>query len=141
MPGLEFRGSLNGAIPVPAIDVSADAAYFAAAKPNDPVKIDGSGNVVRATATDAKLYGVVAAREFMRATETPKIVKVRTSREALYEVKIAAGTPVVGTAYELNAAGDLDATKVAAASVKVQRLLQNLNPDGTYTTTALVTLV
>lgn len=141
MAGLEFRSSLENSVPVVAVDVPADPAYYATAKPNDPVVLNGSGNVVRATATDAKLYGVLAAREFQRGTESPKIVKVRVSRNAIYETTIAAGTPVPNTAYELNAAGQLDATKVANASVRFLKTQRNLQPDGTYQVTALVTLV
>lgn len=141
MAGLEFRGNVDGNIPVPAIDVPATTAYFATAKANDPVVMNASGEIVRATATDAVLYGVLAAREYMRSTELPKIVKVRTSRSAAYEVKIAAGTPVVGTAYNLNAAGELDATLTTAASVKVVKILENITPKAGTEKTALVTLV
>lgn len=139
---LEFRGNDSGQVPVPAPDVVADTAYYVVAKPNDPVVLNGSGQVVRAAATNAKLYGVLAAREYMRGTELPKIVKVRTSRSALYEVPIDAGTPVVGTAYELNAAGNLDATKTANASVYVVKILTKITPPrGGSATTALVKLV
>ena len=141
MAGLEFRGSLENSVPVVAPDVPMDPAYYLVAKPNDPVVVNGSGNVIRATATDAKLYGVLASREIQRSTESPKIGKVRTSRNATYEVAIAAGTPVPNTAYELTASGQLDATKTVNASVRFVRFVRNLQPDGSYQQTALVTLV
>ena len=127
MAGLEYRGNLSGVGITPAQDVVANATYYASAKPNDPVKINSSGEVVRATATDTEIFGVLAARELMLATETPKKVKVRTSREALYEVAVAAGTPVVGTSYELTGDAKLDATKTTNASVKVREILPNGN--------------
>lgn len=127
MAGLEYRGNLSGVGITPAQDYEADATYFGTAKPNDPVKLNGSGQIVRATATDTSIFGVLAAREYLRANETPKVVKVRTDRNALYEVKVAAGTPVVGTSYELNAAGELNASATTNASVKVRKILPSGN--------------
>lgn len=127
MAKLEYRGSADGHIPTPALDVTLDSAYFAVAKPNDPVKLNASGNVILATAADAKLYGVLASREYITRDAAVKIGKVRTSRSAIYEVAVAAGTPVPGTAYELTADGRLDATKTANASVIVQKVIPGGN--------------
>lgn len=127
MAKLEYRGSTDGNIPTPALDVTLDPAYFAVAKPNDPVKLNASGNVVLATATDPKLYGVLAAREYITRDATVKIGKVRTSRSALYEAVVSAGTPVPGTAYELTADGKVDASKTVNASVIVQKVLPGGN--------------
>lgn len=133
MAGLEYRYNKSGVGITPAFDMEADDTYYDAFKPNDPVKRNASGKIVRATATDASILGVAVAREIFRKGETPKYVKVRTDKQAVYEVKIAAGTPVVGTAYELNAAGELNAAATANASVRVEKLTADGN--------ALVTLV
>lgn len=127
MAGLEYRGNLSGVGITPAFDMEADDAYYTAAKPNEPVKRNASGKIVRATVTDASILGVMVAREIFRQGETPKYVKVRTDRQALYEAKVAAGVPVVGTSYELNADAELDATKTTNASVKVFKNLPNGN--------------
>ncbi|MMZ47363.1 hypothetical protein D1872_90070 [compost metagenome] len=133
MAGLEYRGNLSGVGITPALEMEADDAYFEVAKPNDPVKQNASGKIVRATATDTSITGVLAARDILRKGETPKHVKIRTDRQAFYEVKVAAGTPVVGTAYELNADAELDATATTNASVRVLKIL----PDGNVYVTLL----
>lgn len=112
MPGLEYRGSTTGNVVHNAVDRACDPTYYTTAKPGDPVKLNASGLIVKAATTDSKLLGVLAGRELLRENETPRVVKVFEDKNAYFEVKVASGTPVVGTSYDLNAAGELTSTTV-----------------------------
>lgn len=130
--GLEYRNTLSGTIPTPAVDTPCETAYWATVKPNDPVILNAAGLAVKAPITGT-VTGVVAAKEFMMEKETPKIVKIRFDKNAEYETKVVAGTPVVGGEYELDADGNVDASKATNKAVKVRKIY----PEGTVLVTLL----
>lgn len=125
MAGLEYRGTLTGTIPTPAKDYPCDATYWATVKPGDAVNFNASGNVIKAPIT-GPASGVLIAKEFIMEKEAP-IVKVRTDKSALYEAKVAAGTPVRFGEYELTATGEVDASKNTNKAVRVHQIY----PEGT----------
>jgi len=121
MAGFEYRGTTSNTVPTPALDVVCDDTYWTTAQPNDVVAVNGSGKVIAAAASTAGagIFGVVAAKEFIREKGDVKTIKVRTDRNAKYEAVIAAGTPVLFGQYEITADGKVDASKTTNKAVKV----------------------
>lgn len=128
MSGFEYRGTIDGTVNTPAVDMEFDPAYFAVAKSNEPVTINASGKVIAALPAAVRLYGVSAGREFITRDATVKVGKVRTSLIALYEAQVTGGTPAVSQTYGITADYKVDASATASPGlVRVRKVLPNGN--------------
>lgn len=127
MAGLEYRSTISGTVPTPAIDTVAADAFWLTVKPGDLCKLDAAGKAVTSVVADLVHYGVVAAKEFIREKGDLKIIKIRVDRNAVYEAEVSAGTPVVGGKYEITSAFKVNASGTTTPSVIVRKII----PGGT----------
>ena len=126
MAGFEYRYKKDSADQMaPAFEYELDTTYAGTAKPNDVVKLNASGKVIKAVVSEpaANILGVLAAKTIKLASETVTFGKVYTNKDNVYEVAISAGTPAIGGKYEVTADGRVDASKTTAPAVKVEKVL------------------
>jgi len=104
--------------PIPDFEIDAT---FAATKPKvgQLVKLNGSSQVIAAAAGDAKILGVFEGFNVQRETESPKTCKVRVSNKEIYEADVVGGTPVVGTAYNIDANSNVNVAATTTPAVTV----------------------
>jgi len=99
---IEFRRMHGGGDAAhPVRDFKLDPTYATVAKKGDVVKLNGSGNVVAAAAGDTEVLGEFLGPIIKIERDPDTYGKVRTAPNAVYEVTVSGGTPVIGGEYEL----------------------------------------
>jgi hypothetical protein len=123
---IEFRRMLGGG----------DAAH-----PVRDFKLNGAGDVVAAASNDTSVLGVYLGPNVKITADTTTTGKVRSAANAVYEMTVTGGTPVVGTGYPITlSSGDyiLNAAVTTNALVKVVGALSNGNYEVVITGRQLV---
>ena len=124
--GLEFRRALtsNGS-GTPAKDYPLNATYATSATKGDIVRLNGSGELVKATTSDTNVLGVLVGFNFEGAGVTVKTGKVMTAADNVYEAtKVGAGALTVGTEYGIDGNSNLD---TADTTVKILQIVEVVN--------------
>lgn len=125
-----YRRHLNGNDGIiPAAPFKLDATYAATATRDDLVKLNASGDVVKAVAGDTAILGVLETVEIKKDSETDTYGAVRTSKSAVYEVPASAAGAKIGTAYGITAAQAVDVANTTTTCVKVVGIRANGNLD------------
>ena len=116
----KYRKSLLAEGVIPVHDFPIDATYAATAKPGDIVRLDGSGNVIKAVTGDTTVLGVLEGTNFEGLEQTRKVAKVRTSGQAVYEASVVgAGAITKGTSYGIDSSGNLDTADTTTLIAKI----------------------
>lgn len=105
----EYRGSINGNQTLPAKDLT--VATGQTIVKGDLVTLDATGKLVKAGAASANLLGVSDGANPQTEYEKANgivVHKVRPSKDQVIEVDYTGGTPVVGTAYAINASQQIN---------------------------------
>jgi hypothetical protein len=115
-----FRYSLNEGSILPAKDFPLDSTYAATAAPGDVVRLNASGNLVKALTTDTTVLGVLDGVSYDGVGVTPTKGKVRVSPDAIYEAtKVGAGALIAGTAYGIDGSSNVDTADTTTLIVKI----------------------
>lgn len=107
---IQFRRMLTGDSAMPVKDYTINTAYAATAKVGDLVKLNATGEVVKAVVADAAVLGIFLGFNIKIVADTVFTGKVRVSNEAVYEVSASGTAPVVGGSYAfaINADGTVE---------------------------------
>lgn len=86
----------------------------------DLVRLNGSGQIVKAATGDTSILGVAEGTDFVNGK-----AKIRISPDAVYEADyVGAGALTPGTAYGIDGSGNLD---TADTTVTIARILEVVN--------------
>lgn len=101
-----YRYNLVGDSVVPCKDYKLNAAYAAVATVGDVVRLDASGELVRAMTGDTTVLGVLDGMNFEGLNKTVTTGKVRIAPTAVYEADyVGAGALTKGVKYGLDNSG------------------------------------
>lgn len=113
--GFYFRRSLLNDSVIPAKDYP--IASGVTILPGDIVRLDSSGNIVKAVTGSTTILGIAEGTDFVNGK-----AKVRISGDAVYQADfVGAGALTVGTAYGIDGSGNLD---TADTTVTIARILE-----------------
>ena len=113
----EYAYSTNGSDVLPAKNFKLNGTYATTAKKGDVVKLDASQELVKAVAADTEVLGVLESTVFEGLGKTPAFGQVKLSEEAIYRTPFTGTTPVVGTAYPINASQVLNGSGTGTGSI------------------------
>jgi hypothetical protein len=113
----EYAYATNGSDVFPSKNFSLADAYASVAKKGDVVKLNASQKLEKAGAADTEVLGVLEATVFEGLGKTPVFGQVKLSGEAVYKTPFTGTTPVVGTAYPINASQVLNGSGTGAGSI------------------------
>lgn len=118
--GFRYRKSIDGDAVQPVKDYPLDPAYASAAKPEDVVRLNASGQLVKAGTGDTEVLGVLEGVNFEGMCKPPKVGKVRISPNALYEADyVGTGPLTVGAEYGIDDNGNLDTDNTTTKIAKI----------------------
>jgi hypothetical protein len=113
----EYAYSTNGSDVLPSKNFKLNSTYATTAKKGDVVALNPSQELVKAGATNTEVLGVLEATVFEGLLNTPKEGQVKLSGEAIYKTPFTGTTPVVGTAYPINASQVLNGSGSGTGSI------------------------
>lgn len=112
----EFAYATSGDGVLPAKNFPLASAYITAGvAKGDVVKFNGSQQLIKAVAADTEVLGVLESAVFEGVGVAVKTGQVKYSGEAVYRTPYTGGTPVVGSAYPINASQVLNAATAGGA--------------------------
>lgn len=114
-----YRRNFAGDAVLPIKDYVLDPAYAPNAKAGDVVKLVDD-KIVKATASDTQVLGVLEGAEFEGLGRTPVIGKVCPSPFAVYEADyVGTGPLTVGAEYGIDDNGNVDTDNTTNKIVKI----------------------
>lgn len=118
--GFKYRKSIDGDAVQPVKDYPLDPTYASAAKPEDVVCLNDSGQLVKAGTGDTEVLGVLEGVNFEGMCKPPKVGKVRISPNAVYEVDyVGTGSLTVGAEYGIDGDSNLDTNDTTNKIAKI----------------------
>lgn len=113
--GFYYRRPIVGDAVIPAKDYK--IASGTTIVPGDLVRLDGSGEIVKAATGSTTILGVAEGTDFVNGK-----AKVRISGDAVYQADyVGAGALTIGVAYGIDGSGNLD---TADTSVTIARIVE-----------------
>jgi hypothetical protein len=117
--GFYYRRSIVGDSVLPAKDYS--IASGTTIVPGDIVRLNSSGEIVKATTTDTTILGIAEGTDFVNGK-----AKVRISGEAVYQADfVGTGTLTVGVAYGIDGSGNLDTADTTTTIARIVEVVDS----------------
>lgn len=120
-----YRKSIDGDSVIPAKPYPLEATYATTVKVGDVVRLNGSGQVVKAATGDTNVLGVVQGLTFEGLGNAPKVAHVCISPNAVYEADyVGAGAIAVGAEYGIDGNDNLDTADTAVPIAKIVEVVK-----------------
>lgn len=114
----EFAYTTTGDGVLPAKNFPLASTYVTAGvAKGDVVKLNGSQQLIKAVAADTEVLGVLESAVFEGIGVPVTTGQVKYSGEAVYRTPYTGTTPVIGTAYPINASQVLNGSGTGAGSI------------------------
>ncbi len=124
--GFHYRKTIDSnASEVVAKDYPLASAYVASVAKGDIVRLNASGELVKATTSDADVLGVLVGVNFEGLTTPVKTGKVIVAGNAVFEAdKVGAGALTIGTAYGIDGNSNLDTADTTTPIAKIVEVVK-----------------
>lgn len=114
-----YRRNLTGNAVIPVKDFPLSSSYAPVAQMGDAVRLV-NGEIVKATASDPDILGVLEGAEYEGLGQTPKIATVRLAPTAVYEADfVGTGPLTIGAEYGIDDSGNVDTDNTTNRVVKI----------------------